>query len=106
MCLTRAGSRSIPDEATTAVFYSISNCQEGLRGISFGNFLIKQVVDDLRKDLPGLKNFVTLSPVPGFSRWLAKARMSASDGLMTDTARETLAVLDDPQLGRRCGYGR
>ncbi|WP_421870319.1 malonyl-CoA decarboxylase [Pararhizobium sp.] len=92
-----------PDEATTAVFYSISNCQEGLRGISFGNFLIKQVVDDLRKDLPGLKNFVTLSPVPGFSRWLAKARMSASDGLMTDTARETLAVLDDPNWADDAG---
>lgn len=60
------------DEATTAVFYSISNCQDGLRGISFGNFLIKQVVEDLRKDLPGLKNFVTLSPAPGFARWLAK----------------------------------
>lgn len=72
------------DEATTAVFYSISNCQDGLRGISFGNFLIKQVVEDLRRDLPGLKNFVTLSPVPGFARWLAKARP------------ETLTALDDP----------
>ncbi|EJC71669.1 Malonyl-CoA decarboxylase (MCD) [Rhizobium leguminosarum bv. trifolii WSM2012] len=83
-----------PDEATTAVFYSISNCQDGLRGISFGNFLIKQVVDDLRRDLPGLKNFVTLSPVPGFARWLAKAR--ASGGLLHDTAREALMLLDDP----------
>ncbi len=60
-----------PREATTAVFYSISNCQEGLRGISFGNFLIKQVVEDLRRDLPGLADFVTLSPLPGFARWLA-----------------------------------
>lgn len=58
-------------EATTAVFYSISNCQKGLRGISFGNFLIKQVVEELRRELPGLKSFVTLSPVPGFARWLA-----------------------------------
>jgi malonyl-CoA decarboxylase len=49
-------------EATTAVFYSISNCQKGLAGISFGNFLIKQVVEELRRDLPGLKTFVTLSP--------------------------------------------
>ncbi|RWK43670.1 MAG: MCD, Malonyl-CoA decarboxylase MCD, partial [Mesorhizobium sp.] len=57
-------------DATTAVFYSISNCQDGLRGISFGNFLIKQVVEDLRRDLPGLKTFVTLSPVPGFAGWL------------------------------------
>ncbi|CDM60421.1 MULTISPECIES: malonyl-CoA decarboxylase [Rhizobium] len=84
-----------PDEATTAVFYSISNCQDGLRGISFGNFLIKQVVDDLRRDLPGLKNFVTLSPVPGFARWLAKARASATDPLLSEAARETLMVLDD-----------
>jgi len=57
-------------EAATAVFYSISNCQKGLRGISFGNFLIKQVVEELRRELPGLKAFVTLSPVPGFARWL------------------------------------
>ncbi|AHF82734.1 MCD, Malonyl-CoA decarboxylase MCD [Rhizobium leguminosarum bv. trifolii WSM1689] len=83
------------DEATTAVFYSISNCQDGLRGISFGNFLIKQVVEDLRRDLPGLKNFVTLSPVPGFARWLAKARASA-DRLLPEAARETLMLLDDP----------
>jgi len=59
-------------EATTAVFYSISNCQEGLRGISFGNFLIKQVVEDLKRQLPGLTTFVTLSPVPGFARWLSR----------------------------------
>ncbi|MBX5104333.1 malonyl-CoA decarboxylase [Rhizobium lentis] len=84
------------DEATTAVFYSISNCQDGLRGISFGNFLIKQVVDDLRRDLPGLKNFVTLSPVPGFARWLAKARASATESFMSEAARKALIVLDDP----------
>ena len=85
-----------PDEATTAVFYSISNCQDGLRGISFGNFLIKQVVDDLRRDLPGLKNFVTLSPVPGFARWLAKARASAPERMLPEAARETLMLLDNP----------
>ncbi|MBB4505617.1 malonyl-CoA decarboxylase [Rhizobium leguminosarum] len=84
------------DEATTAVFYSISNCQDGLRGISFGNFLIKQVVEDLRRDLPGLKNFVTLSPVPGFARWLARARASAADRLLPEAARETLMLLNDP----------
>ena len=50
--------------AKTAVFYSISNCQEGLRGISFGNFLIKQVAEDLKRELPGLETFVTLSPAP------------------------------------------
>jgi malonyl-CoA decarboxylase len=58
------------DRARTAVFYSISNCQRGLGGISFGNFLIKQVVEELRRELPKLENFVTLSPVPGFMKWL------------------------------------
>jgi len=62
---------SIADaEIDTAVFYSISNCQKGLRGVSFGNFLIKQVVNDLASDFSGLKNFVTLSPIPGFRKWL------------------------------------
>jgi malonyl-CoA decarboxylase len=59
--------------ATTAVFYSISNCQPGLRGISFGNFLIKQVVEELSRDLPSLRTFVTLSPLPGFGHWLERA---------------------------------
>jgi malonyl-CoA decarboxylase len=58
--------------ADTAIFYSISNCQDGLRGISFGNFLIKQVVEELQAELPQLKRFSTLSPVPGFRRWLTQ----------------------------------
>jgi malonyl-CoA decarboxylase len=58
------------EEASTAVFYSISNCQQGLAGVSFGNFLIKQVVEELRRESPRLETFVTLSPVPGFLRWL------------------------------------
>jgi malonyl-CoA decarboxylase len=56
--------------ADTAIFYSISNCQEGLRGVSFGNFLIKQVVEELKAELPHLARFSTLSPVPTFRRWL------------------------------------
>jgi malonyl-CoA decarboxylase len=59
-----------PNRATTAVFYSISNCQPGLRGISLGTFLIKNVVDVLSKEFPRLKVFCTLSPVPGFAAWL------------------------------------
>jgi malonyl-CoA decarboxylase len=58
--------------ANTAVFYSISNCFGGLRGISLGHFLIKQVVDDLKLELPGLRRFATLSPMPGFMPWLAQ----------------------------------
>jgi malonyl-CoA decarboxylase len=58
------------EESTVAVFYSISNCQRGLARISFGNFLIKQVAEELKRECPGLETFVTLSPVPGFRRWL------------------------------------
>ncbi len=71
-------------EATTAVFYSISNCQKGLRGISFGSFLIKQVVEELRRELPRLSTFVTLSPVPDFTRWLAQERKAATSLLPPD----------------------
>ena len=59
-----------PEEAKAAVFYSISNCQKGLTGISFGNFLIKQVATDLSYEFKNLKNFVTLSPIPGFRKWM------------------------------------
>jgi len=62
-----------PKKINTVVFYSISNCHPGLAGVSFGNFLIKNVVDELRKEMPALKTFVTLSPVPGFRRWLLEA---------------------------------
>lgn len=67
--------------ATTAVFYSISNCQYGLQGVSFGNFLIKQVANDLSHDVPNLKNFVTLSPVPGFMRWLEATAKEEPEGI-------------------------
>ncbi len=60
------------DQADTAVFYSISNCQAGLASISFGNSLIKQVASDLAAELPGLKTFVTLSPIPGLTKWLSQ----------------------------------
>jgi malonyl-CoA decarboxylase len=65
-----AGARAA--RADTAIFYSISNCQDGLRGVSFGNFLIKQVVEELQSEFPRLTRFSTLSPVPGFRRWLAQ----------------------------------
>jgi len=77
--------------ATTAVFYSISNCQEGLRGISFGNFLIKQVAEDLKRELPGLDTFVTLSPVPGFARWLAGIVADSGEFRLTNEERAELA---------------
>ena len=82
-------------EPTTAVFYSISNCQEGLRGISFGNFLIKQVVEDLVKERPSLKTFVTLSPVPDFADWLAEVSSEDAYGLVAGAERSQLAALAD-----------
>lgn len=84
-------------DATTAVFYSISTCQRGLRGVSFGNFLIKQVVEDLRRELPKLSAFVTLSPVPGFADWLARERMAEESEMIEPHEREQLALLDDPE---------
>jgi len=71
------------------MFYSITNCQEGLRGISFGNLLIKQVAEELKREFPHLRRFATLSPIPGFRRWLGEARLSAED-------RAQLARIEDP----------
>ncbi len=70
--LSDAREELTAEDADTAVFYSISNCQSGLAGISFGNSLIKQVVADLSRDLPGLETFVTLSPIPGLMQWIAE----------------------------------
>jgi len=61
-----------PRKARCAVFYSITSCQQGLKGVSFGNFLIKQVAEDLRAELPNLRLFATLSPVPGLRDWVTK----------------------------------
>ena len=83
-----------PRMATTAVFYSISNCQKGLRGISFGNFLIKQVVDKLRAEFPNLRNFVTLSPVPGFAVWLDGVIADRTQGLLSPQDVELLSLID------------
>ncbi|MFH6782110.1 MULTISPECIES: malonyl-CoA decarboxylase [Methylobacterium] len=88
--------RTDTSEATTAIFYSISNCQKGLAGITFGNFLIKQVVEDLCREMPGLKTFVTLSPVPTFRTWLDRERRSDAPQGLTREDVETLRLLDQP----------
>lgn len=82
----------VPERAKVAVFYSISNCQSGLAGISFGNLLIKQVVEELRREFARLETFVTLSPVPGFRRWLRDADLSG----LGDADRDNLARLETP----------
>ena len=107
-----------PVSADCAIFYSITNPQEGLRGISFGNLLIKQVAEDLGREFPRLKTFATLSPIPGFRKWLA-----GGTGLREGDPRHAelaalLAKLDVPdwskdkgraaemlkQLTRLCAY--
>lgn len=86
--LTHQDEMCKAEEADTAIFYSISNCQKGLLGISFGNFLIKQVVMELKQELPNIKTFSTLSPIPLFRKWLDQ---SFEDGQVAD-------VLSDPEL--------
>ena len=84
-----------PAKATTAVFYSISNCQAGLKGISFGNFLIKQVVEELRGEFTSLRQFVTLSPVPGLRRWaLAEVKKDAGS-ILTNEQRTLVETLEN-----------
>ena len=78
-----------PMSADYAMFYSITNCQEGLRGISFGNLLIKQVAEELKREFPHLRRFATLSPIPGFRRWLGGAPLSQEN-------RALLARIEDP----------
>src|ERR1700689_2483044 len=84
------------ESAEWAVFYSITNCQEGLRGVPFGSFLIKQVVEDVSKEFPRIKKFATLSPVPGFRKWLSeKTEALQSNGKLAPFA-EAVAKLDNP----------
>jgi len=78
------------EDTTTAVFYSISNCQKGLAHISFGNFLIKQVARDLAAELPNLKTFVTLSPIPHLVHWLKQADVSYTN-ISEQTQKELAA---------------
>ena len=89
-----------PARANCAIFYSITNCQDGLRGISFGNFLIKQVAEDLGREFPRLKTFSTLSPIPGFRAWLHDAdtldRLARSPGPGGAALAKQLQALDEP----------
>jgi malonyl-CoA decarboxylase len=86
-----------PQSADAAIFYSISNCQRGLAGISFGDFLIKRVVDALAVELPRLKIFATLSPVPGFFSWLERQTRSEPADLLLPAERIAIAGLGEGQ---------
>ena len=85
-----------PEKARVAVFYSISNCQRGLAGVSFGNFLIKQVVEEICRELPKLATFVTLSPTPNFARWLAREMKAEKSAVLTDADRGVLSLMERP----------
>jgi malonyl-CoA decarboxylase len=101
-----------PATANCAIFYSITNCQEGLRGVSFGNLLIKQVAEDLGREFPRLKTFATLSPIPGFRKWLGAVAREQPEirTILTqlDSGRwfDDQAVAEDMQreLVRLCSY--
>jgi malonyl-CoA decarboxylase len=95
-----------PRKADSAIFYSISSTQEGLRGISFGNFLIKRVVEELKREFPGLRTFATLSPIPGFVRWLNSddaARMVFSPALRTKLKKAGLDATQAQALWKAIG---
>lgn len=85
-----------PERATTATFYSITNCQRGLAGVSFGHFLIKQVVEEVSREVPRVSTFVTLSPAPNFADWLKRERAQEASLALNDDDREALAALDKP----------
>ena len=89
-----------PDKARTATFYSISNCQRGLAGVSFGNFLIKQVVEEVSREMPRLSTFVTLSPVTNFANWLTRERADEKSTALTEADKAVLAALDRPDWWR------
>ena len=83
-----------PERATTAVFYSISNCQRGLAGVTFGHFLIKQVVEEISRDNPRLSTFVTLSPTPNFAAWLRREHDNEQSIVLDAEDRMVLGNLD------------
>lgn len=91
-----------PHVADTAIFYSISNAHDGLSGISFGNFLIKRVVDELASEFKNLKTFATLSPIPGFQRWLDR-KLSELD---QDVEGEWLTAAERKALASAAGTGK
>jgi malonyl-CoA decarboxylase len=91
-----------PGQASCAIFYSITNCQQGLRGVSFGNVLIKQVVDDLGKEFPRITTLATLSPVPGFRAWLVE-RVAMAPGSISPALGALVAKGDDVSAAEIAG---
>jgi malonyl-CoA decarboxylase len=106
-----------PKYANCAMFYSVTNCQEGLRGVPFGDFLIKKVAEDLREVLPQIRTFATVSPIPGFRQWLTSSVSNGHAGhypaLESLVSRlggqdwfkdEALSQAASQELGPLCAY--
>ncbi len=89
-----------PQRATAAVFYSITNCQRGLAGVTFGHFLIKQVVEEVSREVSRVASFVTLSPAPNFAEWLRRERGNAVSLALDEGDREALSALDNADWWR------
>jgi malonyl-CoA decarboxylase len=107
--LDEKAPKADPGEVETATFYSITNTQRGLRGISFGDYLIKRVVQRLTKELPGIKRFATLSPVPGFAAWLADLTVETVRQVVGEAERGGIRALgghDDPAVALRAVLAR
>jgi len=85
-----------PESADCAMFYSITNCQKGLRGVPFGSFLIKQVAEEVGKEFPRIKTFATVSPVPDFRQWLRESQQAEKDGALSEKVSGLIAKLDEP----------
>ncbi|MGE0799033.1 MAG: malonyl-CoA decarboxylase [Lautropia sp.] len=102
--------RSIPEppppgKAKVAAFYSISNCQPGLRGINLGNFLIKRVAELMRAEVPTLKTFCTLSPIPGFAGWLARTEAIDAEDVAPDRRKRLNGLLQGLRQRHRSDLG-
>jgi malonyl-CoA decarboxylase len=90
---------SDPQGANTAIFYSISNCQQGLAGISFGNFLIKRVAEQLARDLPNIRDYATLSPIPSLRRYIDDRLKTEGDAALTQSEIASLVPVTDEATG-------
>lgn len=90
-----SGEDNLDDYGNTAIFYSINNCQKGLTGIPLGNFLIKMVVTQIAAELPSVKTYATLSPIPGFTDWLKEELKSGKSKIITAKEQKILKMIED-----------
>ena len=97
-------SRNDPKSYDTATFYSISNCQEGLSRVTLGNFLIKRVVYEIQEELPHIKNFGTLSPIPGFASWFSYLEENKIKNILGNLTDNNMSFLKSQDM--KIGYNK